>query len=118
MSSQLKLFRGAAPRPSTRLLSNSALAHEHIEATGAADDQRETVAWILAGHPGRTASELAEDAAREGYSLDRYQFGRRLPELASEGRAHRGISRACRVTGRRAYTWWADSRWLTEPVSE
>lgn len=105
MSAQLELFRGATPRPSTRPLSNSALAHEHVEDTGAAEDQRETVAWILAGHPGRTASELAVHAADEGYDLDRYQFGRRLPELAAEKRAAKGYSRPCEITGRVAATW-------------
>lgn len=106
MSSQLELFRGATPRPSTQPQSNSALAREHVESTGMAEDQREVVAWVLAGHPGRTASELAEHAADEGYYLDRYQFGRRLPELAAEGRAEKGVSRPCNETGRIAATWW------------
>lgn len=106
MSAQLELFRGPEPRPSTRLPSNSALAHEHVESTGAAEAQREIVAWVLAGHSGRTASELAAHAADEGYYLDRYQFGRRLPELAAEGRAEKGVSRPCNETGRIAATWW------------
>lgn len=106
MSAQLELFRGAAPQPSTRMPSNSALAREHVEATGTAEDQREVVAWVLSGHPGRTASELAENAADEGCNLDRYQFGRRLPELAADGRAEKGYSRRCGVTGRTAATWW------------
>lgn len=106
MSAQLELFRGAAPRPSTRPPSNSVLAHEHVEATGAAEAQREIVAWVLAGHPGRTASELAAHAADERYGLDRYQFGRRLPELTADGRAEKGISRPCNETGRIAATWW------------
>lgn len=110
MSGQFELFRGVAVSPAARKRSNSAMAHNDIEASGAADDQRETVAWILAGHPGRTASELAQHAADEGYVLDRYQFGRRLPELAAEGRAEKGISRTCSVTERRAAIWWPARR--------
>lgn len=38
--------------------------------------------------------------------LDRHMLGRRLPELAREGRIWRGRSAPCATTGKPTCTWW------------
>lgn len=60
-------------------------AAETIESSGTANIQRQQVIDAVWKWPGRTSKELA---ALDG-TLDRYQFGRRLPEAEELGEIHR-----------------------------
>lgn len=52
-------------------------------------------------HPGQSSLHLATLTG-----LDRHMLGRRLPELAREGRIWRGPTAHCGTTGKPACTWW------------
>jgi len=81
-----------------------------IKATGALGEQQRDAAQLVRLFPGHTTSELAklkvEKLGAEGsWEKWRHILGRRLSELAGvhvDGRAER----RCKVTGRRALTWW------------
>jgi hypothetical protein len=108
-----RLFEDRDPfhRPSTVLVPNARTsdpetakaAGRAIEASGAGEDQRNSVYTSLIDHPGVTSRELAEAM---GLS-DRYICSRRLPELERAGLARRGSPRKCRSGGRVSETWWA-----------
>lgn len=57
---------------------------------------------VVRRYPGRTATELTELAGE----LDPRRLNRRLGELAKLGRLRRGQPRPCRITDRRAATWY------------
>lgn len=70
-------------------------AAERVEASGSANVQRQHVIDAVWKWPGRTSKQLAE----LDKELDRYQFGRRLPEAEEMGEVHRR-------DGGRELTWW------------
>jgi hypothetical protein len=81
-------------------------AAEHVAKSGLAADQQKRVLAAVVRWPGRTASELAENARAVSQStLTRYDFGRRLPELRRRGLVPNGPARTCRVTRRQAMVW-------------
>lgn len=52
-------------------------------------------------YPGMTSMQLAHATG-----MDRYMFARRLPDLAKEGRAHRGAKALCPISNITVCTWW------------
>lgn len=59
-----------------------------------------TVAAVLA-HPGSTSRELHELTG-----IDRHTLGRRLSEVAKDGKIKRGEQRVCTFAKTPAVTWW------------
>jgi len=89
------------PRPS------HAAARE-LTASGERDRQKREVLAAVHRWPWSTASELARkySSSNPETPLDRYQFGKRLPELRDEDRlVVNGEERACEVTRRSVQTW-------------
>jgi len=83
----------------------SKAAAEHVDRTGLARRQCEIVFEAVKRWPGRTAQELAANHRHAGGKMDRYDFGRRLPELRNHGLLRNGPARTCKVSGREAETW-------------
>ncbi len=79
----------------------SHLAAEENTLSGRRAVQQHAVLAAVMAHPGLTSRELAQAAG-----MDRYVAGRRLPELEAAKRVRKGEARECRVSKRRAVTWW------------
>lgn len=94
--SDTPIARGSDP-------STSHQAAAAVTACGSRAEQQHAVFAMLRRRPGLTSAELA-DAER----VDRYMPARRLPELreADPPLVKNGEQRVCRVTKRRALTWW------------
>lgn len=75
-------------------------AGEQITKSGTRKAQQNRVLRALKRFPNRTSAEIANRA-----NLDRYMVARRLPELATAGKAKRGDARTCRINGRNAIVW-------------
>ncbi len=89
------LARRTDPEPSH-------VAASEVERTGKAAVQRGFALAAVRAFPGCTSHELSE---RTG--SDRYMLARRLPELRSDHLVRSSDTKHfCRVTGRRAQTWW------------
>jgi hypothetical protein len=63
--------------------------------------QQYTVLMAVKERPGSTSRELAKHS-----HLTRYDFARRLPELEHAGLVAKGPMRPCKISGKRALTWW------------
>ncbi|HDS1582172.1 TPA: winged helix-turn-helix domain-containing protein [Stenotrophomonas maltophilia] len=72
-----------------------------LVACGALRVQHAQTEAAVIRHPGHSSLHLATLTG-----LDRHMLGRRLPELAREGRIWRGPSAPYASTGRPACTWW------------
>ena len=72
-----------------------------LVASGALRVQHAKTEAAVARHPGHSSLHLSTLTG-----LDRHMLGRRLPELAREGRIWRGPSAPCATTGKPACTWW------------
>lgn len=94
-------------------------AREHKASGVWAQQQAAVFAWVRQ-YPNQTSQELAEICAKArgpqdpGGTLDRYDFARRLPELAAtEDKYHRPVTplvkrngtKTCDVTGKKATAW-------------
>lgn len=92
---------GEARARTTNPESSHAAAAE-MNASGAANFQRQQVIDAVWKWPGRTSKELAE---LDG-TIDRYQFARRLPEAAELREIHKRES-----SGKnKAVTWWPGAK--------
>lgn len=80
---------------------SSHLAAEAITGNGARARQQQQVWGGVLMFPGLTSRELAEKMG-----ADRYMVARRLPELETANRIHKGGSRLCGIGKRLAVTWW------------
>lgn len=76
-------------------------AAQEMTRSGIRQSQRDQILRLVTHRGGETSAELAQYA-----SLDRYVVARRLPELQAERLVKKGPIRKCRVSGRRAVTWW------------
>jgi len=76
----------------------SALAGRSMEASGIASQQRLQCLDAVAHTPGATAREIEQRIGIKAH--------KRLPELRRSGAVRNGKSRICKVTGRRAMTWY------------
>lgn len=91
----------------SRLLARSTDPHTShaaaadLVACGALRVQHAKTEAAVIRHPGHSSLHLATLTG-----LDRHMLGRRLPELAREGRIWRGPSAPCATTGKPACTWW------------
>jgi len=107
MIHQLPLFSAPEPprprSPIARLTDpeTSHKAAEEITASGTRDEQAEMVLNMVRSRPGLTSRELAEQ-----FNVSRYIPGRRLSELRDLGLVHEGNPRRCRISGKRALTWY------------
>ncbi len=72
-----------------------------LVACGALRVQHAKTEAAVIRHPGHSSLHLSTLTG-----LDRHMLGRRLPELAREGRIWRGPSAPCATTGKPACTWW------------
>lgn len=97
----------------------SHIAAATVEASGAAQNQRDLALSAVQESPGRTATEL-----EAYYGLDRYMLSRRLPELRDEGAVQQcaicsmgrltcricekrhDVKRVCEIKGRPMQVWW------------
>lgn len=94
-------------------------AREHKRSGAWAQQQAAVFAWVRQ-YPNHTSQELAEICAKgrgpedRGGTLDRYDFARRLPELAAtEDKHHRLVTplvkrngaKTCTVTHKTATAW-------------
>jgi hypothetical protein len=68
-----------------------------------AEKQRIEMLVFVVENSGHTSNELGELSNK----YDRYQFGRRLSELRTEGLVANLHERPCGITGRKAMTWCA-----------
>lgn len=80
---------------------SSHAAASDLISTGKFLDQQTKAAVAVQRYPGQSSLHLS---ALTG--LDRHMLGRRLPELARQGRIWRGPSAPCAITGKPACTWW------------
>lgn len=80
--------------------STSHEAAREISQGGARARQQRIVLQAVKEHPGLTSFELSRVCG-----LDRYQTGRRCPELEKAGLVVKGEARTCTVSGRMATTW-------------
>lgn len=78
-------------------------AADAITKDGTRASQRHTVLLMVRRRPGHTSAELAASN-----NADRYVLARRLPDLRDHGGlVYNGLEpRVCKVTGKRAQTWW------------
>lgn len=76
-----------------------------VEKIGKAERQRRMILDYLQQHRGQafTTAELGERID----GVDRYDAGRRTPEVGEAGHIVREKARVCRVTGNRAKPWRA-----------
>jgi DNA-binding MarR family transcriptional regulator len=75
-------------------------AARHMIESGKLTEQQKKTLDLVNKYPNHTSDELATKG-----SLDRYQLGRRLPELEREGLITRGNERRSTVGGRMGATW-------------
>ncbi|WP_414486207.1 winged helix-turn-helix domain-containing protein [Stenotrophomonas maltophilia] len=80
---------------------SSHAAAADLVACGALRVQHAKTEAAVIRHPGHSSLHLSTLTG-----LDRHMLGRRLPELAREGRIWRGPSAPCATTGKPACTWW------------
>lgn len=92
-----------------------------VKASGQCAVQQAIAFAYVREYPDHTAQELADICLRAGGSMDRYDFGRRLPEIAKDHDKHGNrksplikkrchpdgspMKRVCAVTGNEACTW-------------
>ncbi|MDX5516181.1 winged helix-turn-helix domain-containing protein [Stenotrophomonas sp. RG-453] len=63
--------------------------------------QKDRTEAAVKRYPGMTSMQLAHATG-----MDRYMVARRLPDLAKEGRAHRGAKALCPISNITVCTWW------------
>lgn len=63
--------------------------------------QKDRTEAAVRRYPGMTSMQLAQATG-----MDRYMVARRLPDLAKEGRAHRGAKARCPISNITVCTWW------------
>lgn len=63
--------------------------------------QKDRTEAAVKRYPGMTSMQLAQATG-----MDRYMVARRLPDLAKEGRAHRGAKVLCPISNITVCTWW------------
>lgn len=80
---------------------SSHIAAADLAASGALRVQHAKTEAAVIRHPGNSSLHLSMLTG-----LDRHMLGRRLPELAREGRIWRGPTAPCATTGKPACTWW------------
>ena len=71
---------------------------EEITNSGKRESQIMSVNAMVFQKQGLTSAELAE-----AFNADRYMVARRLPDSLQ---LRRGEHRTCRISGRKAVTWW------------
>lgn len=79
----------------------SHMAADYIQESGIKAAQQNIALMTVHLHPGHTSNELTRYCG-----LDRYQLGKRLPELRKAGFLVNGKERKCTVSGRLAITWY------------
>jgi len=80
---------------------SSHIAAADLGTSGALRVQHAKTEAAVIRHPGHSSLHLSVLTG-----LDRHMLGRRLPELAREGRIWRGPTAPCATTGKPACTWW------------
>lgn len=80
---------------------SSHIAAAALAESGALRVQHAKTEAAVMRHPGQSSLHLSTLTG-----LDRHMLGRRLPELAREGRIWRGPTARCATTGKPACTWW------------
>lgn len=80
---------------------SSHIAAADLAASGALRVQHAKTEAAVTRYPGHSSLHLSLLTG-----LDRHMLGRRLPELAREGRIWRGPTAPCATTGKPACTWW------------
>lgn len=80
---------------------SSHAAASDLIASGKLLDQQTRAAAAVHRHPGQSSLHLAVLTG-----LDRHMLGRRLPELARQGKIWRGPAAPCATTGKSACTWF------------
>lgn len=76
-------------------------AADDVTRSGLRGQQQRQAREAVEKYPGHTSAELAEKTG-----LDRFMLARRLPECITGGEVVKGTPRQCRVSRRRAVTWW------------
>jgi len=76
-------------------------AAKEITNSGAVGKMQRLALHLIKSNPGRTAKELEQIR-----SLDDGKVRKRLAEMERNNMIRRGEPRRCKVTGRRATTWW------------
>jgi hypothetical protein len=106
----LTVPKGHAPRARARRSdpATSHLAASEVNVTGHARHQRTQAYAIVREHEGLTSRELAARMASDPLIVfHKYDLlHRRLPELRESGWLKNGKIRECRVSTRKAQTWW------------
>lgn len=82
-------------------------AADRMTRSGRAAANAAAVLALVRANPGLTSRELSELPACPA-GIDRWECARRLPDLERHGRVRKGPARACRSSGTRAVTWWAN----------
>ena len=72
-----------------------------MKESGAVGQMQRLALHLIKSNPGRTAKELEQIR-----SLHDGQVRKRLAEMERKHMIRRGEPRRCKVTGRRATTWW------------
>jgi hypothetical protein len=102
--------KGHAPRARARRADplSSHLAAGEMNATGHARHQRTQAYAIVREHEGWASRELAARMASDPVAvMIKYDLlHRRLPELRESGWLKNGRIRECKVSERKAMTWW------------
>ncbi len=80
---------------------SSHIAAADLAAGGTLRVQQAKAEAAVIRHPGHSSLHLSTLTG-----LDRHMLGRRLPELAREGRIWRGPTAPCGTSHKRACTWW------------
>lgn len=85
--------------------SGSHEAADRIVRSGVQAQQKLQSEAAVKRHPGMTSMQLARATG-----MDRHMLARRLPELAREGRVHRGAKALCPISNITVCTWWPVAR--------
>lgn len=80
----------------------SKLAAVEITANGSLGNQCRQVLQAVRLWPGHTTRELADRI-----KADRHMVAKRAADLLESGEVRQGVQRQCRLSGRKAFTWWA-----------
>lgn len=106
MSAQAQLFAVPMARISTPAshrndADTSYIAEERITRSGKRHTHQQLIAQCIARLPGLTCAEIAGHTG-----LEYIEVNRRISEVCTAGRAHRGPKRSCPIRGSDCSTWW------------
>ncbi len=85
--------------------SGSHEAAARIARSGVQAQQKQQTEAAVKRYPGMTSMQLARTTG-----MDRHMVARRLPDLAKEGRVHRGAKALCPISNITVCTWWPVAR--------